>query len=361
MRFTSRALACLLVAGVMVGTARADDATGPDRSSAPARGFQERHGDEIVVCGRRYRIGTRVVLWTDEGGFDAYRTSRRFAPFQRSDWKTTVEEMRAGAVTFAVDDQENNPTRYDLRFGSTAGTAFSPEQLEQVRGGAWPLPLLQEKIDQFVLHYDVCGTSSQCFFILHDIRGLSVHFLLDVDGTIYQTLDLQERARHATKSNDRSIGVEIANIGAYPAGGKNPFADWYATDGTDTRLVFPPRIRGTERFAGKTLQPRRRAPVTGTIHGTDYLQYDYTPEQYAALAKLATALCDIFPKLRPEVPRGPDGGVLARTLGDDEWTTFQGILGHYHVQANKGDPGPALDWEHLLGQVRAELEFNRGR
>ena len=291
-------------AALGAGVANGHDAPGTQPLAAGARGFQERHGDEIIVCGRPYRIGTRVVLWSDEGGYDAYRTSRRFVPFERSDWKNTLAEMRAGGLTFAASEtQETSPDRYDLRFGSAVDTAFTPEQLEQVRGGGWPLPLLQEKIDQFVLHYDVCGTSAQCFYILHDVRGLSVHFLLDVDGTIYQTLDLKERARHATKSNDRSIGVEIANIGAYPVGEDNPFEKWYAADGSAARLIFPPGVRGRERFAEKTLRPRHAAPVTGTIRGTEYVQYDYTPEQYAALAKLAAALCDIFPRLRPEMPR----------------------------------------------------------
>mgnify|MGYP003349456915 CR=1 FL=1 len=88
-------------------------ATGqPPAEPRPAvrdRGFQDRHGDEILVCGRPYRIGTRVVLWTDEGGFDAYRTARRFGPYDRSDWKRTVEEMRAGALNFASEHQETSP------------------------------------------------------------------------------------------------------------------------------------------------------------------------------------------------------------------------------------------------------------
>ena len=39
--------------------------------------------------------------------------------------------------------------------------------------------------------------------------------MLDLDGTIYQTLDLKEGAWHATDANGRSIGIEIANIGAF--------------------------------------------------------------------------------------------------------------------------------------------------
>src|SRR6185295_15526965 len=33
----------------------------------------KRTGDEIVVCGRYFHTGTPVVLWTDPGGYDAYR------------------------------------------------------------------------------------------------------------------------------------------------------------------------------------------------------------------------------------------------------------------------------------------------
>jgi N-acetyl-anhydromuramyl-L-alanine amidase AmpD len=88
--------------------------------------------------------------------------------------------------------------------------------VERVKEQGWTLSDLQEQVDQFVIHFDVCGTSRQCFKILHDIRGLSVQFMCDIDGTIYQTLDLKESAWHATISNSRSVGIEIANLGAFP-------------------------------------------------------------------------------------------------------------------------------------------------
>ncbi|MCE2800791.1 MAG: N-acetylmuramoyl-L-alanine amidase [Planctomycetaceae bacterium] len=316
-------------------------------------GFQKRHGDEIMVCGQLYRIGTPVKLWLDPGGFDAYRTTRHFSPFEKRDWKSTVEEMQAGKINFVTKPQETSPDRYGLRFGSQAQTLYTPQELEQLRSGGWTLEMLQDRVDQFVLHFDVCGTSSQCFFILHDIRGLSVHFMLDADGTIYQTLDLKERAWHATKSNDRSIGIEIANIGAYRQNENNPLDQWYAKDEQGPYLIFPPKIRGVDRFAGRKLRPRRPEIVTGKVGDTTYVQYDYTPEQYAALSKLTAALSDIFPKIQLEVPRMPDGKLLGQTLTDEQWASFSGLMGHYHVQGNKSDPGPALDWEYLLEQARA--------
>src|SRR5262245_55250285 len=38
----------------------------------------ERSGDEIVICGQLFHTGTPVVLWTDPGGYDAYRVENRF-------------------------------------------------------------------------------------------------------------------------------------------------------------------------------------------------------------------------------------------------------------------------------------------
>src|SRR5215831_9430481 len=174
-----------------------------------------RRGDEIVVAGQFFHTGTPVVLWMDPGGYDAYRVERRFSPLQKSGWDASQEEVR----------ELTSPNRYNMR---TNG--LSAEELERVRGGGWELPLLQKVVDQFVLHYDACGTSRQCFKVLQDQRDLSVHFMLDLDGTIYQTLDLKERAWHATSSNSRSVGIEIANIGAYPRSEKNPLEQWYAED-----------------------------------------------------------------------------------------------------------------------------------
>lgn len=47
--------------------------------------------------------------------------------------------------------------------------------------------------------------------------------------------------------------------------------------------------------------------------------------------------------------------MLTRTLTADEQAAFSGVLGHYHVQSNKQDPGPALQWERLLADAAALL------
>lgn len=317
-------------------------------ASSPRLGDRlPRRGDEIVVAGQYFHTGAPVVLWTDPGGYDAYRVERRFTAFERSDWDSTLAEW-----TSKNDGRVLTPNRYGLR-----AAGLSEEQREQVRGGGWSLDQLQERIDQFVLHYDVCGTARQCFNILHDHRGLSVHFLIDLDGTIYQTLDLKERARHATIANDRSVGVEIANMGAYPVGKPNPFDQWYATDDAGrTVITIPPRFKdGGLRVAPtaeRPLRPRKDKPIVGNVQGIDLVMYDLTDAQYESLAKLSAALCTVLPKIRPDYPRDEQGGLVTRTLTEDRFAAFGGILGHYHVQANKQDPGPALDWDWLIDETR---------
>ena len=309
------------------------------RADPPVPGDQlERQGDEIVVCGQLFHTTAPVVLWMDPGGYDAYRVERRFAPWEKSDWESSRNE-----VEFLT-----TPNRYGIRDAD-----LTPQQLEKVRGGGWELGMLQQVVDQFVMHYDVCGTSQTCFRVLHDVRDLSVQFMLDVDGTIYQTLDLKERAWHATISNSRSIGVEIANIGAYPPHAQEPLHKWYGTDAQGVFLQFAksPAELGirTPNFKGR---PMRNKLMEGTIQGQRLVQYDFTPQQYDSLIKLTAALCKIFPKLDCKYPIDDQGTLVPQKLPDDEWRGYRGLLGHYHIQTNKVDPGPAFQWELLVNEAR---------
>jgi hypothetical protein len=312
-------------------------------TAAEVGGEAGRTGDEIVVCGRFFHTTAPVVLWIDPGGYDAYRVERRFGPLEASSWD---DSFKAAPIL-------GTPNRYGIREDN-----LSPEDRERVRGGGWDLPTLQDVVDQFVIHYDVCGTSQTCFRVLQDQRGLSVQFMLDVDGTIYQTLDLKERARHATISNNRSIGIEIAHIGAYPPADREPLDRWYETRADGSVALRPPRpfdalgVR-TPGFEGG---PARQELIEGNIQGTDLVQYDFTPQQYESLIKLTATLCRIFPKLKCDYPRDADGTLIPRKLDDAAWREYQGVLGHYHVQSNKTDPGPAFNWDQVINGARELLQ-----
>ncbi len=297
-----------------------------------------RLGDEIVVCGGLVHAGTPVVTWMDPGGYDAYRVERRFVPIDRAGWDATSKEGKL-----------KGPVRFGMR---KAG--LSDEAIERVRGGGWDLPTLQGAVDQFVIHFDARGTSRGCFQVLHDERGLSVHFLLDLDGTLYQTLDLKEAAWHATKANGRSIGIEIANVGTAPAVGEGSdrLDRWYRREGDDlTRIILPEPTGMHDPSA--PLRPIRPAPVVGRIQGQDLRQYDLTAAQYEALIRLTATLRSVFPRIRLDYPRDGSGGLVREKLADDDYARYHGLLGHYHVQTNKVDPGPAFQWDRLIDGVKA--------
>ena len=292
-----------------------------------------------MVCGQRFHTTTPVVLWSDPGGYDAYRVERRFGEFDQSSWERSQQS----------DTKLDSPNRYGLR-----KDVLSPAEIERVRGGGWDLDLLKQHVDQFVLHYDVCGTSRRCFKVLHDLRGLSVHFMLDIDGTIYQTLDLKERAWHATISNTRSVGIEIAHIGAYPPDDLRALNQWYGPDEDGKIRIKLPKDMGdggvaTADFIGR---PARNELLSGIVQGTKLVQYDFTEQQYQALAKLTATLCSIFPKMKCDYPRDAEGKLVPKKLEDEKLQTFGGILAHYHIQTNKTDPGPAFQWDRLVDDAR---------
>ncbi len=312
----------------------------------------QRKGDEIMVAGVLFHTGAPVVLWTDPGGYDAYRTEKRFAPIKSSSWEATKKDGGG----------PDSPARYSPRFFRFAekqpepwpGIILSDAQISGFRGGV-DLESLQGMVDQFVLHYDVCGTSRTCFRVLHDLRGLSVHFMLDIDGTIYQTLDLKERAFHATSSNDRSVGIEIANMGAYAEKEKSTLPSWYQIDETTGKVrITVPQDKGdggvrTKDFVGF---PSRQKLIAGMIQGRELKQWDLTEQQYDSLTKLTAALNKALPSIKLDYPRDAQGTLLTRQLPEAELRSFTGVLGHYHVQDDKADPGSALDWDRIINGAR---------
>lgn len=281
-------------------------------------------GRAIVVGGERVPIDAPVVLWSDPPFYDAYREGPRFAP------------------------QGETGKRY--RPGREAA---DPDLAARAAAAGWTRSLLAQQIELFVLHYDVCGTSRECFRVLQDQRQLSVHFLLDLDGTIYQTLDLREQAWHARAANARSIGIEIAQIGAVPPEERATLARWYEWTEAGTRLTLPAALGdGGLRTRAFEARPARRELLRGPIHGAPYVQYDFTPEQYESLAALAATLARVFPRLELEAPRDREGRVRSDALSDAEEAAFRGVVGHYHLQTDKRDPGPAFDWEGFLARAR---------
>ena len=95
----------------------------------------------------------------------------------------------------------------------------------------------------------------------------------------------------------------------------------------------------------------RNDKVKGPIQGEELVQYDFTPQQYEALAKLTATLCTVFPKIRCDYPRDEKGALITHKLPSAQYDQYHGVLGHYHVQTNKVDPGPAFQWDRVIGDA----------
>jgi N-acetyl-anhydromuramyl-L-alanine amidase AmpD len=266
-----------------------------------------------MVCGQAVQTDARVVRWDAPNGLNGYLETCFF------------ESSRS--LPFNPAPGCETPRRYSER---NFLDGRSNERNARSRGRT--MRLLRRHVDQIVIHYDAAGSSRRCFQVLHDERGLSSHFLLDTDGTIYQTLDVRERARHAGDVNDRGIGIEIANLGAY----EHPAE--LALRRERLALLEPAAFTGA---------PSPPAPVVGDIQGRHLHQYPFTEAQYDALISLVAALCRTFPNIKRTVPRDRSGRVVTDFLPPKRRERFRGILGHYHVSPSKIDPGPAFNWNRL--------------
>tara|TARA_R100001591_G_scaffold13110_1_gene19199 strand:+ start:170 stop:1123 length:954 start_codon:yes stop_codon:yes gene_type:complete len=178
----------------------------------------------------------------------------------------------------------------------------------------------------FVNHWDVCLSSKSCQSVL-DKRGISVHFLIDNDGTIYQTLDMQHGAWHAgsERVNRASIGVEITNA-YYPK-----YQSWYKKNGYGERPIME-----NVRVHGELLDP-----FTG-----------FFPAQIEALKQLWKAI-NGSTGIPYVTPTNQFSTTSKRYEQDAKYGKFSGFVSHYHVSKNKIDCA-GLDIKTLLEEIETE-------
>ena len=166
------------------------------------------------------------------------------------------------------------------------------------------------KPTMFVNHWDVCLDAESCAKVLNK-RGISVHFCIDNDGTIYQLLDTQHGAWHAgnTQGNKKGIGVEISN--AYYL----KYQGWYERNGFGSRPISSDAV-----VHGRKLEPH----------------LDFYPVQLEALKALWVAVHKGL-DIPLEAPLLPDGRLSTSVDSRVSQGRFKGFVNHYNFTQNKID------------------------
>jgi N-acetylmuramoyl-L-alanine amidase len=270
----------------------------------------KRPSGNLIIAGQTFRIDAPVINFREPPYWDA---TREYCIPTATDPRPAC---KPGGVPYG-----NLPTPYTKR--------YSTRPMLRRYGNNPPIEAVKSVIKQFVLHHDGCSSADMCFAVLQNERGLSCHFLVDNDGTIYQTIDLALMAYHAAEWNTSSIGVEFCNRG----------------DAKKEPAYYSSGKRGPQR----NVKPCR-------INGHTILAFDYTPLQYDAFLKLARALQRLLPNLPAEFPQSTAGVQSWDTMPMNASFGFSGYIGHYHLTNRKWDPGP-FDFKDFCRKLRGSFCF----
>jgi hypothetical protein len=199
----------------------------------------------------------------------------------------------------------------------------------KIEGGHYKWKENDRKPDQFVNHWDVCLSAESCARVINK-KGIGIHFCIDNDGTIYQTMDTQHGAWHCGDSygNKHGIGVEISN--AYYL----KYQGWYERHGFGPRPVV--------------------AKGEAVVHGQGLKEHlDFYPVQIEALKALWKAV-HLGLGIPLEAPVKASGEPILGTDPRCNSGEFKGFNHHYHYTTKKIDCA-GLDIWALLEEVKEEL------
>ena len=255
----------------------------------------------IVIARKKVDIGTRVVLWDEKYGLNGYDTTR---------YVVKTENRKTGKIKTKIIKGK----RYNSR-----------SKIRKV-----DLNWCKKFVNQFFLHHSGLYRSRDTYGVLHKERGLSCHFIMDDDGTIYQTLDVKERAWHGGSCNTTSVGIEIDSRAS-----ATKFPTAYDKEHQKKYRVGPRKIR------------------IDNIHNINIKGYDYSDGQYNALIKLTNGLCKEL-NINKDFPRGVDGKIVKGVIKSP--TKFNGIMCHYHLTDNKIDP-ISLDYGKILKGIGGNTNY----
>ena len=244
----------------------------------------------IIIAGRHYALDRKVPTYTFEspGGFSFYRAQKEIGNRDR---------------------------------------LFEPRKRAR-RQAAKSLDDLNEVIRLVVLHADVLDDIESAFHVLHS-KGLSSHFGIDFDGTIYQMLDPLHVAYGAAEVNPISVQIDLNNrMHNLITNKKAP--------------AYPPDHRRIRTMR----KPEYKRPLSDEmiINGKATRAYGYTDAQYASLTSLLRTLAGVLKGLSLDIP---SPSLQGHHQWKDAYEDFRGIVAHFHLTPRRWDPGPGFDWTRL--------------
>ena len=184
----------------------------------------------------------------------------------------------------------------------------------------------EAKPTMIVTHWDAALSAQSCYKILKK-RGISSHFVIDNDGTIYQMVDTQHVAWHAgiRRVNTASIGIDFSN--AYYL----KYQSYYRKRGFGNRPILE-----NSKVHGRKLKPHLG-------------YYPVQIEAYKALLKCLNACYGI--KLK--CPLNADGEMLGGVSQAAASGKFKGVVSHYHLTKRKIDCA-GLKIDEIIQEIKED-------
>ncbi|HEV8322347.1 MAG TPA: N-acetylmuramoyl-L-alanine amidase [Myxococcota bacterium] len=386
-------------------------------------------GQSVFFAGRRYPIGVPVVLWNEP--VRRYAMSNLTKP---GAWRKDGAALAPCFNFYIHRDVAWDPFAFDEtkrpyvgRFVG-AGGAGAPYACERrvryqttLPGGErrWVFDTvfdetaptyertvadIRRKVTQLVIHHDGAWNSRACYQTLltrpnkatpPKPLNLSVQFMLDHDGTVYQAADMAHCCAHIGPHNGIAIGVEINHPcitngceivrggvpeklpprfqGALYGGDKASQAlalelrAWLEARAIapvavgDGRLYYPVTVSRPVNDGSK-----RRVTARGFVFGRiqsgkgtyEGILMDYTPEQHQAIRALCRGVIAAT-GIRPAIAGLPGDPYAFNFQHEAEETgtanaakKHHGIVGHVHLTGStKFDPNCAFRWRDLAADL----------
>jgi len=223
-----------------------------------------------------------------------------------------------GEITFRRIYTERESMGDNSHYVRITGSKFEPVDFEvdhtydnsDFKGAYRAFSGVRKPIE-IVTHWDATLSAKHCISILQR-RKISTHFIIDNDGKIFQLIDCNDIAWHASGHNNHTIGIDLSN--AY----YTKYQNWYVKNVGKPRPILTSKLHG--RNLGKHL--------------------GFYNEQLVSYEKLLKFLTNYYniPKTTPEVK-----GVHKPAVDK----TYKGVVSHYHLTTNKIDCA-GLDIDSIL-------------